>query len=84
MRIFSKFRAPHFCTVFSTICGTVVKKKMSQWARFQGFWDLLAHFEVEEARNFGSEYVSQNSRVLPRVVCLCGAVGVCGECHGVK
>ena len=27
---------------------------------------------------------SQNRRVLPRVVCLCGAVGVCAECHRVK
>ena len=25
---------------------------MSQGARFQGFWDFLAHFEVQGARNF--------------------------------
>ena len=28
--------------------------------------------------------VGQNSRVLPRIVCVCGAVSVCGECHGVS
>ena len=55
-------------------------QKKSQRAHFQGFWDFLAHFEAQGARNFGSGYVSQNSRVLPRVVCL----GVCGECNGVK
>ena len=49
---FRKFEPPHFCTVFSTICGTVVKKKkMSQGSRFQGFWDFLGHFEVQGARN---------------------------------
>ena len=42
------------------------------------FLDPVAHFE--EGRNFCSRYVSQNSR-FPRVVCLCGAVGECGECH---
>ena len=57
---------------------------MRQGARFQGFWYLLAHFEVEVHRNFWFRDMSQNSRVLQRVVCLCGAVGVCGECHGVS
>ena len=39
--------------MFSTICGTVVKKKIiSRGARFQGFWDFSGHFEVEGARNF--------------------------------
>ena len=42
-----------------------------------------ANFEVQRARNvwFGMRH---KKKVLPRVVCLCGAVGVGGECHGVK
>ena len=39
--------------MFSTICGTVVKKKMNQGAGNQGFCDAVAHFEVQGARNFG-------------------------------
>ena len=54
---------------------------MSQGDCFQSFWDFLAHFEVDF---FWFRDVSPNSRVLPRVVCLCGAVSVHGECHGVK
>ena len=27
--LFFKIVAPHFCTVFSTICGTVVKNKLA-------------------------------------------------------
>ena len=46
--------------------------------------DLLAHFEVEGPRNFWYRDFRQNSRVSPRVVCVCGAVSVCGECHGVS
>ena len=57
---------------------------MSQGDRFQGLGDFLAHFEVEGGRIFFVRDASQNSGVLPRVVCLCGAVGFCGECHGVK
>ena len=57
---------------------------MSQGARNPGFWDLLAHFEVQGARNLWFGMRHKNSRVLPRVVCLCGAVCVCGECRGVK
>ena len=77
---FSKFRSPHFCTVFSTICGTVVKKKkMSQRGIvFQVFgtpWPIL-RLRRGEVEIFGSGDASQNSRVLPRVVCLCGAVSV--------
>ena len=52
---FRNFELLHFCTLFSTICGTVVKNKMSQGARFQGFCDFLAHFEVEGGRNFWFE-----------------------------
>ena len=48
-----------------------------------GFWDPLAHFEVEGVRHFGSGSVSKNSRfyhvlsvsVVPSVSC--------GECHRV-
>ena len=63
---FRNFGPPHFCTVFSTILS---------------FWDPLAHFEIEGGRNFGSGYVSQNSRFYHVLSCLCGVVGVCGECH---
>ena len=69
MRVFFRnFDLPHFCTVFSPICGT--QKKMGPGTRNQGFWDLLAHFEVQGARNF--------------VVRDASGVGVCGEYHGVK
>ena len=47
VRIFSKFRSCHFCTVFSTICGTVVAKVIEIY----GFWDFLAHFEVQRDRH---------------------------------
>ena len=51
--LFRNFEFPYFCTVFPTICGTVVKKKkISQGARFQGFGDFSAHFEVEEGQIF--------------------------------
>ena len=48
-----KFRAPSFlqCFFYHLRHGRQ-KKMMSQGARNQGFWDLLAHFEVQEARNF--------------------------------
>ena len=36
--------------MFSTICGK--KKLMSQGDRFQGFWNILAHFEVEGGSKF--------------------------------
>ena len=45
-----------FCTVFSTICGTVFEENE------KGFWDPLVQFEVKMCRNFGSGYVSQNNR----------------------
>ena len=38
-----------FALFFSTICGTVVEKMMGLV-----FWDPLAHFAVQEARNFGA------------------------------
>ena len=44
MRIFRNFEHPHFCTVFSTICCTVVKKNSEPRARFQGFWKPLDPF----------------------------------------
>ena len=70
MRIFFRnFELPHVCTVFFTICGTVVKKKMSQGARFHSFWDLLAHFEDQRLEIFGTGMCDRNSSVLPRVVC---------------
>ena len=51
MRIFFEISSPLIFAVFSTIRGTVVKKKMRQGARFQGFLDLF-HVEVEGHRNF--------------------------------
>ena len=84
MRVFRIFGLPHFPVCFLTICGTVVEEnEKTQEGSKLGFWEPLADFEVEGGRNFGSGYVSQNSRVSPRVVSLCGAVGVHGECHRV-
>ena len=61
--IFSKFwPLPFFCTVFSTICGTVVEeneKNRGIEIRFFGTpWPIL---RLREGRNFGSECVSQNN-----------------------
>ena len=44
---YSKFR------VFSSICGTVVKKKR-KGARFRGFWDLLDHLRLRSPEIFGT------------------------------
>ena len=74
---FRNFEPPHFCTVFYHLRHGR-QKKMSQGARNQGFWDRFRELE------FFVQDASQNITVLPRVVCLCGAVGLCGECHGVK
>ena len=53
MIVFSKFRFPSFLhCVFYHLRHGRQKKKMSRGARFQGFWDFLAHFEVEGGRNF--------------------------------
>ena len=41
------------------------------------FWDTLANLEVEGGRNFGSGICHKTAGFfLPRVVCLCGAIGV--------
>ena len=48
--------------MFSAICGTVVEENEKTRGSKLGFRDPLARFEVEEGRNFGSGYVSQNSR----------------------
>ena len=39
-----------------------LKRTRSTGGSKLGFWDRLAHFEVEGGRNFGSGCVSQNSR----------------------
>ena len=74
---FRNFESPHFCTVFSTICGTVVENIM---ARFQGFWDPWP-----TARNFlyGGCVTEQQGFTTCRL-CLWCCVSVCGECHGVS
>ena len=54
--IFFEFFGPLiFVTVFSAICGTVVEKNDKNTGGSKlGFWDPLAHSEVEGSRNFGS------------------------------
>ena len=71
------------CTFSLFVAPFNASLKMGPGARFQGFWDPLAHFDVQEARNFWFGWSVTEQQVLPRVVCLCGAVGVCGECHRV-
>ena len=60
------------------------KEILSRGARFQGFWDFLAHFEVEEESTFLVRDASQNSMVLPRVVCLHRETLLCGSHHVVR
>ena len=79
---FRNFGLPHFYTVLPSAARSS-KKIMCQGARFQGFWTSWPILSFKEPKNFVRD-ASQNNRVLLRVVCLCGAVGVCRECHGVK
>ena len=44
MRILRNFQLPHFCGVFSTICGTVVKNKNEPRGSFSRFVGLLGPF----------------------------------------
>ena len=84
MKIFSKFRSPSFLhSVFHHLRhGRWREWRKHRWIeiRFLGplgpFWDW-------GGRNFGSGHVSQYSRFY-HVLSASGAVGVCGECHGVK
>ena len=72
-----------FALCFPPSAGTPQTKNglRGQLSSFFGFsWPILRF----RGPKFLFRDVSQNSRVLPRVFCLCGAVGVCGECHGVK
>ena len=41
---FRNFGLSHFCTVFSTICGTVVEENEKHNGSKLGFWDSSAHF----------------------------------------
>ena len=59
------------------------KKIMDQGVRNQGFCDHLAHFEAQRARNVGTASVTKQ-QVFPRVIYVCGAGCVCGECQGVS
>ena len=56
-----------FCPLIFALCflpsaaRSLKRKKNTGGSKF-GFGDSLAHFEVEGGRNFGSGYVTQNSR----------------------
>ena len=78
---FSKFRAPSFlhCFFFYHLRHGRQKNNEARGPFSRFFLDFLAHFDVEGPRNFWFGDASQNKRVLPRVVCLCGAVGVSVE-----
>ena len=67
---FQNFDPLHFCTVFSTICGTVVQEiEKTQGDRNLVFgtpWPILRLRGVEISVR---DTCQKNSRVLPRVVC---------------
>ena len=73
----------HFCTVFYHLRHGCCRERKNTGRSKLGFWDSLAHFEVEGPEISVRDMCHKNSRLLPRVVCLCGAVGVYGECHRV-
>ena len=70
----------YFSIVFPTI-STVIKKSNEPRRSFPMFLGLLGAFCGWGRSKFLVRDVSQNSRNFPRVVCVCGAIGVCGECH---
>ena len=62
MHIFRNFGSLNFCTVFFHLRHGRRRERENTGGSKSGVWDPLAHFEVEGGRNFGSGYVSQNSR----------------------
>ena len=82
---FLKFRAPSFLHSFFYHLRhgrqTKINEPSGPFSRFLG---PLGPFRGSGGPKFVVRDASLNSRVLPRVVCLCGTVGVCGECHGVS
>ena len=78
MLFISKFQSPSFSAARS------LKRMKNKGGSKLGFGDPLVHFEVEGRSKFLFGMCVTKQQVLPRVVCLCGTVGVCGECHGVK
>ena len=77
-----------FALCFVPSAARSSKEIMSRGASFHGFWTLWPILRFTELKILVRD-ASQNSRVLPRVVCLFGAVGFCGgvferrasECH---
>ena len=63
MHIFRNFGSLNFCTVFFHLRHGRRRERENTGGSKSGVWDPLAHFEVEGGRNFGSGYVSQNSRL---------------------
>ena len=63
MHVFRNFGPPHFCTVFSTICRTVVEEneKKNTGRSKLGFWDPWPILRLREVE-FSVRDVSQNSR----------------------
>ena len=51
-----------FALCFLPFAARSLKRTKNTGGSKLGFWDPLAHFEVEGGRNFGSGYVSQNNR----------------------
>ena len=84
MHMFSKFRAPSLlhCVFYHLRHG--LHKNNEPRDSFPRFLRLLGPLWGWGRSKFLVRDASQTSMVLPRIVCLCGAVRVCGECHGVK
>ena len=84
MHYFSKIWAPPFCTVFSTICGTFVEEnEKTQGDRNSFFgtpWPIWRWRDVEISVR---DMCHKNSRFYHVLSVICGAVGVCRECHRV-
>ena len=69
-RFFQNFDLPYFCTVFSTICGTVVEENEENTGGSKlGFWDPWPILRLRRSKfRFGACVPIQ--QVLPRFVCL--------------
>ena len=70
-----------FSLCFLPSAARSLKRTKNTGDRNLVIWDPLAHFEVEGWSKFLFGKCVTKQQVVPRVVCLCGAVGVCGEYH---
>ena len=78
--VFSKLRSPSFVHYVLYHLRQRVKKTQGIEIRFLGF---VGPFWGWGRVEISVRDMCHKQQVLPRVVCLCGAVGVCGKCHRV-